>query len=290
MVYGFPFISVGDRLSVLNPQHVSYNIDSAGNFTLRPGSNLDADWGQTATPKHTEPLLCPCSIVKIHPILPGRFESPLLPNRHRVAARQTRGAVLRLSRIIDVYINGRDRKPPVLDWAARGVAKYRSIRLLCVRTKSRQGHQGQQLGRGRRDEPPVATIAFAGACSCEHWLSRRRISRRATSYRAIAMIPAMVAHNTDLSAWLSAFALHPTSTAPRSDGIPDDIQLAGCVETSAAQGLMHSSLMTCGNKGTNQSDYLGAGSCAAASRHCSISIRRRPMRRSAPPRSSSCAS
>ena len=109
-------------------------------------------------------------------------------------------------------------------------------------------------------------------------------------YRAIAMIPAMVAHNTDLSAWLSAFALHPTSTAPRSDGIPDDIQLAGCVETSAAQGLMHSSLMTCGNKGTNQSDYLGAGSSAAASRHCSISIRRRPMRRSAPPRSSSCAS
>src|SRR5271166_2584916 len=98
MVYGFPFISVGDRLSVLTPQHVSYNIDSAGNFTLRPGSNLDADWGQTATPKHTEPLLCPCSIVKIHPILPGRFESPLLPNRHRVAARQTRGAVLRLSR------------------------------------------------------------------------------------------------------------------------------------------------------------------------------------------------
>ena len=82
---------------------------------------------------------------------------------------------------IDVYINGRDRKPPVLDWAARGVAKYRSIRLLCVRTKSRQGHQGQQLGRGRRDESPVATIAFAGACSCEHWLSRRRIPRRATS-------------------------------------------------------------------------------------------------------------
>ena len=40
-------------------------------------------------------------------------------------------------------------------------------------------------GMGRRPanamSAPVATIAFAGVCPCEHWLSRQRIPRRAMS-------------------------------------------------------------------------------------------------------------
>ena len=50
--------------------------------------------------------------------------------------------------LIDVYINGRDRKPPVLHWAARGNGKFRSIRLRCDRTKLRQLIKDSSLDDG----------------------------------------------------------------------------------------------------------------------------------------------
>jgi hypothetical protein len=42
-IYVYHLISVGDRLSMLTPSHVSDNIESTDNFVLQPGSNLGAD-------------------------------------------------------------------------------------------------------------------------------------------------------------------------------------------------------------------------------------------------------
>ena len=92
----------------------------------------------------------------------------------------------------------------------------------------------------------MATIAFAGAHASIGYLVDASLG--ATSVQAIAMIPAIVAYNTDLSAWLSASALHAASTALRSDGIPRGIQaFAAASRHRPRRASLHSSLMTCGS-------------------------------------------
>ena len=67
------FLSVGDRLSILTPSHASYDIDSADNFDLQPGSHLDADWGSDGdaeTHRDEVSLSQPALGNKAHLVLP----------------------------------------------------------------------------------------------------------------------------------------------------------------------------------------------------------------------------
>src|SRR5262249_34188804 len=85
--------------------------------------------------------------------------------------------------LTDVYINSRDRKPPVLDLATRGRGKIfgRPGCDVLARSRARSASKDSSPHQGNGDQLLVAVIASARACSCEQSPSRQRIPRYATS-------------------------------------------------------------------------------------------------------------